>query len=151
MSAFSRNSTALEDFCFDSSSFSDEIESHSGQTVLCIYLSIKNWELLIYDTDSWKISTLNDYVESMNEFSLLIDGNQQIFHLNDENRFVVLVLNQVRPTTILLSSKADERLCKLIDDFQNNKCQQNAEVEEAENENDLIIVAASEFGEFVHL
>ncbi|KRY36909.1 MutS -like protein 5 [Trichinella spiralis] len=128
MSAFSRNSTALEDFCFDSSSFSDEIESHSGQIVLCIYLSNQKLGAAYYDTDSSKIFTLNDVAESMNEFSLLID-----------------VLNQVRPTTILLSSKADERLCKLIDDFQNNKCQQNAEVEEAENENDLIIVAASEF------
>ncbi|KRY22204.1 MutS -like protein 5, partial [Trichinella patagoniensis] len=128
MSAFNRNSTALEDFCFDSSSFSDEIESHSGQIVLCIYLSNQKLGAAYYDTDSSKIFTLNDVAESMNEFSLLID-----------------VLNQVRPTTILLSSKADERLCKLIDDFQNNKCQQNAEVEEAENENDLIVVAASEF------
>ncbi|KRZ57037.1 MutS -like protein 5, partial [Trichinella nativa] len=145
MSAFNRNSTALEDFCFDSSSFSDEIESHSGQIVLCIYLSNQKLGAAYYDTDSSKIFTLNDVAESMNEFSLLIDGNQQIFHVNDENRFVFLVLNQVRPTTILLSSKADERLCKLIDDFQNNKCQQNAEVEEAENENDLIVVAASEF------
>ncbi|XP_003371792.1 phosphoglycerate mutase family protein [Trichinella spiralis] len=127
MSAFSRNSTALEDFCFDSSSFSDEIESHSGQIVLCIYLSNQKLGAAYYDTDSSKIFTLNDVAESMNEFSLLIDGNQQIFHVNDENRFVVLVLNQVRPTTILLSSKADERLCKLIDDFQLSRCKNTVE------------------------
>ncbi|KRZ78056.1 MutS -like protein 5 [Trichinella papuae] len=128
MSAFDRNSTALEDFCFDNSSFSDEIDSHSGQIVLCIYLSNQKLGAAYYDTDSSKIFTLNDVAESMDEFSSLID-----------------VLNQVRPTTILFSSKADERLCKLINDFQNNKCQQSAEVEDAENENDLIVVAASEF------
>ncbi|KRY89713.1 MutS -like protein 5 [Trichinella pseudospiralis] len=128
MNAFDRNSTALEDFCFDNSSFSDEIDSHSGQIVLCIYLSNQKLGAAYYDTDSSKIFTLNDVAESMDEFSLLID-----------------VLNQVRPTTILFSSKADERLCKLINDFQNNKCQQNGEVEDAENENDLIVVAASEF------
>ncbi|KRX92357.1 MutS -like protein 5 [Trichinella pseudospiralis] len=96
--------------------------------VLCIYLSNQKLGAAYYDTDSSKIFTLNDVAESMDEFSLLID-----------------VLNQVRPTTILFSSKADERLCKLINDFQNNKCQQNGEVEDAENENDLIVVAASEF------